>query len=242
MTRPSKTPSSTDTPRQSPQKLNGPWISDDNLQKAIRAVTTVPAASLIEASEKLYTTLTYGISLEQDRGDGKKSHDVRFFDFDDPKANELVVTRQFRVQGSKKNIRPDVVLFVNGIPLVVIECKEPSTLGEAWRSSRRSINARATRRWEERFKDPWPRKLFETMQILVATCGQAAVYGTTLTPHRFYVEWKTLHPKIVVDRARARGRNLTRRRSSSSGCSTREPRPRPELHRLRARRQDRADD
>lgn len=87
------------------KRLN-PWLSDANLHKAVRAATNVQAASLIEASEKLHTTLTYGISLEQDLGDGKKGQTVRFFDFDDPTKNEFVVTRQFKVQGSKKNIRP----------------------------------------------------------------------------------------------------------------------------------------
>jgi type I restriction enzyme R subunit len=87
------------------KKLN-PWLSDDNLHRAVRAVTAVQAATLLEASEKLYTTLTYGISLEQDLGGGKKSHDVRFFDFDKPANNDFVVTRQYRVQGPKKNSRP----------------------------------------------------------------------------------------------------------------------------------------
>src|SRR5258706_423400 len=50
------------------KRLN-PWVSEDNVQKAVRAVTHVAASSLIEASEKVYTTLTYGIALEQDRGD-----------------------------------------------------------------------------------------------------------------------------------------------------------------------------
>jgi len=52
-------------------KLN-PWLSDDNTNKAIRTITTVQAASLLDASEKVHTDLTYGISLEQDRGEGKK--------------------------------------------------------------------------------------------------------------------------------------------------------------------------
>ena len=52
------------------EKLN-PWISNDNLHKAVRAVTTVAAASLIEANEALYTALSYGIALEQDLGDGR---------------------------------------------------------------------------------------------------------------------------------------------------------------------------
>src|SRR5690606_25046603 len=54
------------------------WISDDNVRKAVRLVTEAQAASLIEANERLYTMLTHGVALEQDLGDGKKSHTVRF--------------------------------------------------------------------------------------------------------------------------------------------------------------------
>ena len=73
------------------KRLN-PWLSDTNVTKAVKAVTQVPAASLAEANETLYTSLTYGIALEQDRGDGRKSHTVRFLDFDKPNRNEWVVT------------------------------------------------------------------------------------------------------------------------------------------------------
>jgi type I restriction enzyme, R subunit len=176
------------------ERLN-PWLSDDNVHKAIRAVTNVPAASLIEASEKLHTALTYGISLEQDLGDGKKGQTVRFFDFDDPTKNEFIVTRQFTVQGSKKNIRPDIVLLVNGIPLVVIECKSP-TLGEGWKAEAVDQFSRY-QELESRYRELGAPKLFEPVQLLVATCGHAACYGTVTTPHRFYAEWKTLWPSSV---------------------------------------------
>ena len=83
------------------KRLN-PWLSEDNVQKAVRAVTHVPSTSLIEASEKLYTILTYGISLEQDRGEGKKGQTVRFLDFERPEKNEFLVTRQYRVKGAKR--------------------------------------------------------------------------------------------------------------------------------------------
>ena len=96
-------------------------------------MTHVAAASLAEANEKVYTSLTYGIALEQDRGDGRKSHTVRFFDFDRPDRNEWIVTRQYKVLGSKKHVVPDVVVFVNGLPLAVIECKSP-TIGDAWKA------------------------------------------------------------------------------------------------------------
>jgi type I restriction enzyme R subunit len=188
------------------RRLN-PWLSDDNVAKAVRAVTHVPAASLIEASEKLHTTLTYGIALEQDRGDGKKGHAVRFFDFDAPARNDFVVTRQFRVQGPKKNIRPDLVLLVNGVPLVVIECKSP-TLGEAWKAEAIDQFSRY-QELETRYHDLGASRLFEPVQILVATCGQAAVYGTVTTPHRFYAEWKQPYPQTVDALTRALGRTPT---------------------------------
>lgn len=57
---------------------------DDNLHKSVRAITSVPAASLIEANEALHTTLTFGIALEQDLGEARKSQQVRFFDFEHP--------------------------------------------------------------------------------------------------------------------------------------------------------------
>src|SRR5688572_9995335 len=173
------------------KRLN-PWLSEENVQKAVRAVTHVAATSLIEASEKIYTVLTYGIALEQDRGDGKKSHSVRFLDFEEPAKNDLVVTRQYRVKGAKKHIKPDIVLFANGIPLAVIECKSP-TLGEGWKAEAIDQFSRY-QELEGRYRDLGHPKLFESVQLLVATCGQAACYGTVTTPHRFYAEWKTMWP------------------------------------------------
>ena len=173
------------------KRLN-PWLSDDNLTKAVKAVTQVPAASLAEANEAVYTSLTYGISLEQDRGDGRKSHTVRFIDFDTPSHNEWVVTRQYKVFGSKKHVLPDVVAFVNGLPLVVIECKSP-TIGDKWKAEA----VKQLRRYQEadtRWKDQGVPKLFEAAQILVGCCGERAVYGTVGTPERFFLEWKEPYP------------------------------------------------
>jgi type I restriction enzyme R subunit len=184
------------------RRLN-PWLSDDNVQKAVRAVTHVAATSLIEASEKLYTVLTYGIALEQDLGDGKKGQTVRFFDFEQPKNNEFLVTRQFKVKGAKKHIKPDLVLFVNGVPLAVIECKSP-TLGEGWKAEAIDQFSRY-QELEPRYRDLGYPKLFESVQVLVATCDQAACYGTVTTPHRFYAEWKTMWPASEAEFLHARG-------------------------------------
>ncbi|MCY4633332.1 MAG: type I restriction endonuclease [Acidobacteria bacterium] len=173
----------------------------------MKAVTQVPAASLAEANRKIYTSLTYGIALEQDRGDGRKSHTVRFLDFDHPERNEWIVTRQYRVLGSKKHVIPDVVVFVNALPLAVIECKSP-TIGDAWKAEA----VKQLRRYQQAdttWKDQGAPKLFEAAQILVGICGERAVYGTVGTPARFFLEWKQPYPLSVKQFGEQLGRKPT---------------------------------
>jgi type I restriction enzyme, R subunit len=188
------------------KRLN-PWLSDDNLAKAVRAITTIQAASLLDASEKVHTALTYGISLEQDRGAGKQGQTIRFFDFDDVRKNELLVTRQFRLQGTRVQIVPDVVLIVNGIPLAVIECKSP-TLGDKWRGEAIEQLLRYQEIGEHYRERGMPR-LFETAQVLVGACGQGACYGTVTTPPRFFFEWKSAYPRGEAELERLIGRAPT---------------------------------
>ncbi len=188
------------------KRLN-PWLSDTNVARAVKAVTQVPATGLAEANEALYTSLTYGIALEQDRGEGRRSHTVRFLDFDDPGRNEWMVTRQYRVLGPKKHVIPDVVVFVNGLPLAVVECKSP-TIGDAWKAEA----VKQLRRYQEadaRWKDQGAPRLFEAAQILVGTCGERAVYGTVGTPERFFLEWKEPYPLSVKQLGRKLGRAPT---------------------------------
>lgn len=185
------------------RRLN-PWLSEENARKVARVVSNVPAASLLEASESVYTPLTYGKAIEQD---GEASRDVWFFDFDNPENNEWVVTRQYTVKGVKKHCRPDVVVLVNGIPLGVIECKSP-TLGEGWRQEAVEQLVRY-QELDDRYRELGIPRLFETAQVLVVACGQAAVYGTVTTPHRFFAEWKTPWPLTAAQLGAAMGREPT---------------------------------
>ena len=176
------------------KRLN-PWLSETNLTKAVKAVTMAPAASLAEANETLYTSLTYGIALEQDLGDGRKSHTVKFLDFDKPNRNDWIVTRQYKVLGTKKHVIPDIVVFLNGLPLAVIECKSP-TIGDTWKAEA----VKQLHRYQEassHWKDQGAPKLFEAAQVLIATCGERAAYGTVGTSERFFLEWKEPYPVTV---------------------------------------------
>lgn len=184
--------------------LLNPWLSPENIHKAVRAIASESAGSLLEANEKLHTTLTHGISLGQDVGVGKKSQTVQFIDFDWPERNEFLVTRQYRVLGTKKEIRADLVVFVNGIPLAVIECKSP-TLGDKWLDEA----VRQVLRYQElgsEYKGLGAPRLFEAAQLVIATCGQAAAYGTVCTPQRFWAEWKEPHPLTIDELGQKLGR------------------------------------
>lgn len=188
------------------RRLN-PWLSEDNLHKAVQAVANQQAASLIEASLKVHTYLTCTFSVDQDLGEGKKGQDVRYFDFDHPERNELVVTRQFEVRGAKTSIIPDIVVFVNGVPLCIIECKSP-TLGDKWRHEALDQFDRYQELSPD-YRDRGAPRLFHTVQLLIATCGQAACYGTVTTPKRHFAEWKIPHPDTPETLRKALGREAT---------------------------------
>jgi type I restriction enzyme R subunit len=188
------------------KRLN-PWLNEGNLQRAIREVTHVPAASLLDANEKLYTTLTRGISVTQDLGHGSRGQQVRYFDFAAPRHNDLVVTRQLRIKGPKKHIIPDLVLYVNGVPLAVIECKSP-TIGEKWEHEAIDQLLRY-QELVEKYRDLGAPRLFHSVQLCVATCLQDAVYGTVATPERFYLRWKEPWPHELAAIEKQLGRPAT---------------------------------
>jgi type I restriction enzyme R subunit len=139
----------------------------------------VEAANLLEANEKAYVALTYGVAVEVEENGRRMSRTVRYLDFDDIHNNEFLVTRQYRVAGQRKVIKPDVVVFVNGVPLAVIECKPP-TLGEEWRFEATEQLERY-QELDERWRQQGAPQLFYTVQVLIGACGQAACYGTVGT-------------------------------------------------------------
>lgn len=184
------------------KRLN-PWLSDENVKQAISSITRVQASTLLESNEILHTALTRGIALKQDLDDslGKKGRSVRFFDFEDPTNNDFLVTQQFKIKGNK-NIIPDIVIFVNGIPLAIIECKNPTINNPVEKGI---DDLRKYQESEDKFRGLGAPHLFHTAQILISTCGQAAKYGTLLTPSRYWSEWKVPYPLTLDDVQRKLG-------------------------------------
>jgi len=102
-----------------------PHLTEESINKAVRRVTHIQAEGLMEANQKFHQDLISGISIDQDIRARRQKQTVRFIDFQEPENNEFLVVNQFWVKGPKETDRPDIVIFINGIPLVVIECKSP---------------------------------------------------------------------------------------------------------------------
>lgn len=169
-------------------KRINPWIDDNNLRKVVRDLTHIEAASLMEANEAIHEDVVHYISIEQNLGHGKKNQTIRLIDFDNIDNNEFLVVNQFKVSGLTDHIIPDVVLFVNGLPLVVVECKSPFITNPI---------AQAVKQLERYQSDA--DRLFYYNEILISTCGQQAKYATVGAKLRHYGEWKDPYPMTLSD-------------------------------------------
>lgn len=172
-------------------KRINPWISDENLKKVSREVTHPLFAGLMEYNHAFYKTLVSYQSVEQDLGKGRKGQTVKIIDFDNIDNNEFVCTNQFKVEGVNQNIIPDIVCFVNGIPLAVIECKSPyitSPMSDGINQLRRYANLRHPN------DDEGAEKLFWYNQLMVSTCRDQAKVGTISSSSQHYGDWKDAYP------------------------------------------------
>ncbi|AMK75937.1 type I restriction enzyme R subunit [Methylomonas methanica] len=158
-------------------------FSDSNIQKAVQALTDIPFDSLMNTSEQVYDLLTLGKSLEQTIDGYTKSFSLHYIDWKQPQNNVYHVCDEFVLErrNSKQTRRPDMVLFVNGIPLAVIECKRPDHKGAAEEGISQHLRNQRT--------DEIP-ELFTYAQILLSVSQNQALYGTTGTPAKFWAIWK----------------------------------------------------
>ena len=188
--------------RDAVRRLN-PWISDENVEQVVRRITKIPATSLLDANEKAYEILQRGTSVRQDLGDdqGLRSRDVRLIDYAEPERNVYHVVRQLRVQAVKENV-PDLVLFVNGIPIGVIECKSPEIAKPLEEGRKQVFRYQECRDQFRRLGCP---QLFPTVQVIAVLTRDQARYGTVSTPWRHWSEWLDTAPLSRDDVAAALG-------------------------------------
>ena len=169
----------------------------------------------MEANRTATELLLGGITVDGVPGwDGGRAQTIHYIDWDHPDRNEFTVINQYRVDcppgfnRGKAFIVPDLVLLVNGIPLVVVECKSPSTpepLAEAVDQLRRYSNAR--RSSGEVDDNEGNEALFHTNQLLVATCFNTARVGCIGAEFRHYAAWKTVAPMTEEEVCAKRGKS-----------------------------------
>lgn len=183
------------------KKLN-PWISDDNVNKVIRKISRAESlgTGLLEINEKIYAYIVnLQLTLDQVIDGRKETKTVKLIEFDKDKIddNEFLVARQFVVKGPQETIRPDIVIFINGMPIAVLECKSPFKDGDSnenvgkydgFQQLRRYMNGREGNIIEG------SERLFYTNFITGILNKYTAFVGTISSGYKHYVEWKDAYP------------------------------------------------
>ena len=157
-------------------------FSAANIERAMEDLDEPLTDGLVRTSEKIYDALLLGKSYPETVGDGKMlSFNLKYIDWETPQNNMFHVTEEFAVdsQDRQHNARPDIVLFINGIPFAVIECKAPhipveEAVGQMIRNQQAAYIP----------------QLFKFAQFVVATNKNAVKYATVGTPKKFWSVWK----------------------------------------------------
>lgn len=170
-------------------------FSAANIERAMEDLDEPLTDGLVRTSEKIYDALLLGKSYPETVGDGKMlSFNLRYIDWDNPQNNVFHVTEEFAVDSRDRqhNARPDIVLFINGIPFAVIECKAPhipveEAVGQMIRNQQAAYIPH----------------LFKFAQLVVATNKNAVKYATVGTPKKFWSVWKEQDDEWLQTRLKA---------------------------------------
>lgn len=170
-------------------------ITESNIQQAIAKLRDEPLLhGLIRTNEILYELLTLGTAVKQTIEGDSRSYTMQYINWREPEKNVFHVTEEYTVQkrGSQETRRPDIVCFVNGVPLVVIECKRPDLNSGAENPAVEAISQMV----RNQNGDEIPH-LFVYSQLLLAISRNDAFYGTTGTPRKFWSVWKEDAPDLT---------------------------------------------
>lgn len=158
-------------------------FTESNLKTAIEALTNLPFDGLVKTNEQAFDLLTLGKAIEQTIDGNKRSYTLQYIDWEHPENNVYHVVDEFEVErtASHELRRPDIVLFVNGIPLAVIECKRPD--------EQDAVEVGISQHLRNQRQDEIP-GLFIYSQLLGSICQNYGKYATTGTPKKFWSAWK----------------------------------------------------
>ena len=159
------------------------YISEANIENGIRALKELPMnEGYISACETAYNLITLGKAFEQSFDADKKSVTLNYIDWKNIENNVFHVTEEYSVMRSmsKDHYRPDLVLFINGIPLCIIECKRPDMKEPLSQAISQQIRSQ---------QDDGIRSLYVYSQLTLSIATQEAAYATNATPEKFWAKW-----------------------------------------------------
>ncbi len=157
-----------------------PEATESTIDKAVRRLTAIQGSGLIDENKSGHAALVSGISLDQEEKGGRRGLTIRYINFENPDKNDFLAVNQFWVKGPKLPDRPDIVIFINGIPLVVIECKSPVA---------RETGVADAIDQLMRYQREIP-ALFRLNQILIGVNLFGAKYGAVGGDLEAFQEWK----------------------------------------------------
>ena len=175
------------------------WLTAKQLQDLKDQISRQPNRTLLEANEAIQKLL-FKAQVDINNLTGEQDPVVKLIDFANPENNTFHAINQFRIDtpgNVKQFIIPDIVLFVNGIPLIVVECKKggpncANPMAEAFEQLQRYMNKRKAT-LQQGLKEGEP-KLFHTSMMLIRSCGLEADYGTITSGTEHFFPWKTQWP------------------------------------------------
>lgn len=168
-------------------------FSEQNIENGVAAMRNVPMeGGYLNGNEAVYNILTLGKAFEQSIDGDKKSYTMRYIDWQHPENNVFHVTEEFAVTraGSNDTYRPDIVLFVNGIPLVVIECKRPDVKGAEEQAISQHLRNQ---------KEDGIRSLYVYSALLLAIGNSFGSYATTGSAAQFWCKWHERFPDKMAE-------------------------------------------
>jgi type I restriction enzyme R subunit len=163
-------------------RLN-PDISPEIRSEVLAKLAQAASPSLVEENRRLHRYMVEGVPVEVRRPDGSVGGEqVRLVDFDDPSANDWLAVNQFTIIENKANRRPDIVVFVNGMPLGVLELKNPGAENATLDGAFNQLQT---------YKAQIP-SLFRTNAVLVISDGLAARIGSLTADRERFMPWRTV--------------------------------------------------
>ncbi|MEQ8324027.1 MAG: type I restriction endonuclease [Vicingaceae bacterium] len=162
-------------------KRINPWINDNNLNKAYTELTGITGASLMEINQKVWELIRGGTYSVKQVIDGEEAfHPVHYIDYLNPDNNDYLVVNQMKVHGKYQNSIPDLMVYINGLPIGIIECKSPKAKG-AWDKAWSDLD----------YYQKNSERLFHYNQICAGIWDVGGKYGAINSPQQFYSVFKT---------------------------------------------------